>query len=79
MTNELSREERAYRRGCLQALQYLSISLVEHKCPTEHLRILGAWAEELVVGRDSLDWDYLGKYLDTVDERVRKRLPSVGG
>lgn len=60
MTNMLTLEERAYRRGCLQALQFVDAS------PSIKIGCWGEWIQALIQGRDSLDMKYLGKYLDEI-------------
>lgn len=67
--NELTKEERAYRRGALQSIEYLleDISLLP-ACPIT-LRI-GLWALALKRGRNDIDTRYLGEYLDEIRKDV---------
>lgn len=80
---QLTETERAYRRGALQAVQYLMRSL--HSNPIyradgtpswldyEVLRRMTAWELALIAARDDPDPKWLGKYLD----EIRDSLPKV--
>lgn len=66
----LTRDERAYRRGALQAIQFLLADLKGRAVPLGLLMRVGSWEQALVAGRGSEDPAYLGKYLDEVRRRV---------
>lgn len=63
IVHELSKEERAYRRGALQAIQWLIASLGGQE---PSLEFLARWEQALVAGRTSLKARYLGTYLDEI-------------
>lgn len=66
----LTEHERAYRRGCLHAVQYLLEDLHGLIGPPA-VQLLVAYQRELVAGRDSADPVYLGHYLDIVRRKTR--------
>lgn len=71
MMLELTKEERAYRRGALQAIQFLiadlrQLGLLEPRVA----HAIACWQQELIAGRDSNELAYLGKYLDEIRRRV---------
>lgn len=74
MTDILTKDERAYRRGALQAIQFLIRDLYQ---TSPHLlwQKIALWEQELIAGRESSDPKYLGTYLDEVMSRVHQTQP----
>jgi hypothetical protein len=64
--NGLSKEERAYRRGAVQAVQYLQVLLDGTSSPDEVHGVISAWQQALTKYRGDPRYDLLGTYLDTV-------------
>lgn len=71
----LTEAERAYRRGALQAIQFLRTDLIPLASNDIALwRMIGAYEQSLIQGRDSLEVGYLGTYMDEIRHRVELRL-----
>lgn len=66
---ELDEKERAYRRGALQAIQFLQTYL-HGKDSSEYLGTIADWREKLLNARDSTNVKYLGTYLDEIRKEV---------
>lgn len=66
---QLTESERAYRRGALQALEFIlsDLDTSSKEATTKHL---SHWLQCLRGGRTSTDVAFLGTYLDTVREHV---------
>ena len=65
----MTQQERAYRRGALQAVQFLmeDLSGVDDSKLRERI---AEWEQSLVAARDSEDVAYLGHFMDVVRGRV---------
>lgn len=61
----LTKEERAYRRGALQAVEFL-LGDVAGLPPGQIPARLAEWKQALVRARESGDLRYLGHYMDEV-------------
>ncbi len=63
-------DERAYRRGALQAIEF-ALREITSLPPDQILEWLGRYQQALVEGRSSLDMKYMGTYLDEVLKSVK--------
>lgn len=68
MTRELTESEKAYRRGALQAIQFLLAD-----CRINH-QLVVKYEQSLVAARDSKDVRYLGAYMDEIRKDVHEKL-----
>ena len=76
MNRELTAEEHAYRRGALQALEYILADVTGIQSVLIIPR-LAQWQQALLKGRDDQDVIYLGKYLDEVTNRLQRNLDGT--
>jgi hypothetical protein len=72
----LTEHERAYRRGAVQAVQYLIKDALDTLKPEQGaFALLSDWQQMLKAVRDDEDPELLGTFMDTVLQRIRdKRL-----
>lgn len=82
----LTQEERAYRRGALQVVQFIIANMPKGDITQKGESLSGqvndireylaSWEKELLKGRDSQEAKYLGTYCDTI-RRIIHNLPPV--
>ncbi len=66
----LNAEERAYRRGALQCLQFALASMPKFLNASSYPLHLAEWEQALLKARDSEDPRYLGHYMDEIRKDV---------
>jgi hypothetical protein len=66
----LTTEERAYRRGALQAIEFCIAGMPVQGDIARAVLHVARWREALIAARDIADPVFLGKYLDAVKERL---------
>jgi hypothetical protein len=73
----LDESERAYRRGALQAIQFLKELISPVWTGPVASQVLNRFEQELIKGRTSEEVAYLGTYLDTVVQKVAERVAET--
>lgn len=74
---ELTKEERAYRRGALQAIQFLVRMLQDCKCSEEAWKVISNWEQLLHKYRGDSHPRLQGTYLDTIMREMLNLPPKT--
>lgn len=74
---ELTKDERAYRRGAVQSLEFLLAAMDMRWDKGQMMLFIGKWHQALLDGRGSTNPAYLGTYMDEIRKRVEEKLSGA--